>query len=89
MARLKSRIAIVTGAGQGIGRAIALGMAREGAKIVVADLNLVTAKAVQEEIGAGGGTALAAENRYFRRRIGASDNCNGAPRVRSIGHSRQ
>jgi len=37
--RLKNKIAIITGAGSGIGRAIALAFAREGAKIVVADLN--------------------------------------------------
>ena len=39
MERLKNRIAIVTGAGQGIGRTLALGLAREGAKVVVADIN--------------------------------------------------
>ncbi len=59
--RLKDKIAIVTGAAQGIGRAIALGMAREGAKVVVADLQGVRAKAVVDELQAAGSEALAVE----------------------------
>ena len=39
MERLKDRVAIVTGSGQGMGLAIAHACAREGAKIVVADIN--------------------------------------------------
>ncbi|MGH7784494.1 MAG: SDR family NAD(P)-dependent oxidoreductase, partial [Candidatus Binatia bacterium] len=46
-------------AGQGIGRAIALSFAREGAKVAIADINEETARAVKNEIEGLGGTALA------------------------------
>jgi len=59
--RLKDKIAIVTGAAQGIGRAIALGMGREGAKVVVADLQGAKAKAVVDELQVAGSEALAVE----------------------------
>lgn len=49
--RLKDKVAIITGAGAGIGAAAARMFAREGARIVVADWNGDTAKAVAEEIG--------------------------------------
>ncbi len=56
--RLKKQVAIVTGAGQGIGRAIALTLAREGATVVVNDIDLEKAEKVAEEVSAQGGQAL-------------------------------
>ena len=47
---LKNKIAIVTGAGQGIGKAIALRLANAGADIVIFDLNLSSAQSVVDEI---------------------------------------
>jgi 3-oxoacyl-[acyl-carrier protein] reductase len=48
--RLQDRVAVITGGAQGIGRAIALGMGREGAKVVVADLQSEKAKTVADEV---------------------------------------
>lgn len=56
---LKDKVALITGAASGIGKEIALEFARQGAKIVVADLNLEAALAAAKEIGDGGGTAMA------------------------------
>jgi NAD(P)-dependent dehydrogenase (short-subunit alcohol dehydrogenase family) len=58
--RLKERVAIVTGAAQGIGKAYALRFAREGAHVVVADIRQDEARAVADECGAVGSEAVAA-----------------------------
>jgi len=56
---LKGQVAIVTGAGRGIGRAIALELARQGADIVIAELDQAGAKRTAEEVGALGRRAVA------------------------------
>lgn len=56
--RIEGQVAIVTGAGQGIGRAIALTLTREGAAVVVNDINLESAKKVAEEIKSQEGKAV-------------------------------
>ncbi len=55
--RLKDKVAIVTGSGSGIGRAIALAMAREGARVAVVDLNETGAQETVKEIQKEGGQA--------------------------------
>ncbi len=59
MADLQGRIALVTGAAQGIGRAIALELARAGATLALADINEVKLAQVAAEIEAAGGQAAA------------------------------
>ena len=55
--RLKGKVAIVTGSGMGIGRAIAETFAREGAGVVVADLNEEAGSTTVEAIQSNGGEA--------------------------------
>jgi 3-oxoacyl-[acyl-carrier protein] reductase len=56
--KLKNKVAVITGGAQGIGRAIALGMAREGAKVIVADLQAEKANSVADELRRLGSEAL-------------------------------
>jgi len=58
MDRLEGKVAIVTGAGQGIGKGIALAFAKEGARVVIAEINPETSAATAEEIRGLGHQAL-------------------------------
>ena len=57
--RLEGKVAIITGGAHGLGHAYGLAMAAEGAKVVIADLDLEGAKAVAKEVQDRGGEALA------------------------------
>lgn len=58
MSRLTGKSAIVTGAGSGVGRASAVRFAEEGARVLVADIDLVRAKETVALIESAGGTAV-------------------------------
>jgi 3-oxoacyl-[acyl-carrier protein] reductase len=57
--KLQDRVAIVTGSRRGIGKSIALALAKEGASVVVTDINLEDCQAVVKEIESSGGRAIA------------------------------
>jgi 3-hydroxybutyrate dehydrogenase len=58
---LKDKVALITGAASGIGKEIAIEYAKQGAKIVIADLALAAAQAAADEITKAGGTAMAVQ----------------------------
>jgi 3-hydroxybutyrate dehydrogenase len=65
--RLKDRVAIVTGGGAGIGRSVCLNMVKEGAKVVVADINQETAQETANTIAKEGGDAMALQMDVTRK----------------------
>jgi NAD(P)-dependent dehydrogenase (short-subunit alcohol dehydrogenase family) len=59
--KLENRVAVITGAGGGIGRACALEFARQGARVVIADINGPSARETLGQIQSAGGSGLAVE----------------------------
>src|SRR5262245_44302063 len=56
--KLKDKVALVTGGGQGLGKAIAEAMVKEGAKVVICDINPDTLRTATKDIEAMGGSCL-------------------------------
>jgi len=68
--RLKDKVAIITGAGQGIGRAYANRFAKEGAKVVVAEINDELGQRTEQEIKKSGGYAF-----YLKTDVSREESC--------------
>src|SRR5215210_3034536 len=64
---LTGKCGYVTGAGSGLGRAIAIGLAEAGAAVVVSDINLVAAQSTAEEIQKSGGRVVALQSNVARK----------------------
>jgi len=74
--RLANKVAVITGAGSGIGRESALLFAREGARVVVADVNDDAGQAVVEELRGAGGEAV-----YVRADVSKGADAEGMVRA--------
>src|SRR5205823_5315179 len=71
--RLAGKVALITGAGAGIGRAAALLFAREGARVAAADLDSGTGRETVEQVQAAGGEAI-----FVRVDVAAADSVRAA-----------
>lgn len=70
--RLENKVAIVTGAGSGFGEGIATTFAREGARVVVADINEEAGQRVTDQINGSGGQAI-----FVRVDVANAESMNG------------
>ncbi len=77
--RFENKVIVVTGAAQGIGEAYAKALGEEGAKVVVADLNVDSGERVAKEIEAAGGTAM-----FVRTDVSSADSATEMVRA-SVG----
>ena len=90
--RFAGLTAVVTGAGRGMGRAVALALAREGAAVVVAEVDRESADRVTGEIDAAGGRAkaviadIASVEEFHRVLMAAGYRDNGPPGERPQYH---
>jgi 2-hydroxycyclohexanecarboxyl-CoA dehydrogenase len=74
---MSNRVALVTGAAQGIGKGIAAAMAAQGFRVAIADINIETATHAAKDITEAGGTAVAVE-------INVTDTASVAAAVRAV-----
>jgi NAD(P)-dependent dehydrogenase (short-subunit alcohol dehydrogenase family) len=81
--RLANKVAVITGAGSGIGRESALLFAREGARVVVADIDDDAGQAVVEELRAAGGEAV-----YVHADVSKGADAEGMVRAAEEGFGR-
>ena len=86
MGLLEGKSVIITGAGSGIGRASALLFAREGAKVVCADIRPDWAEATVHAVTEAEGTAVAVDLRCVQRPRGGVDGADGGAAVRPTRH---
>ena len=73
MGQVEGKIVIVTGGASGIGAACAATLAREGAKVVITDLDDAGGQAVADKIGRAGGEAFSSSGRQLRGKLARSD----------------